>query len=83
MKPAVVNSFKPANIVEERPILTPWVVEAALSHQAPGLTNTHIRATECDWPMERALPFVPGDRPRLNLLLLGAPASGKGTQADL
>ena len=83
MKPAVVNSFKPANIVEERPILTPWVVEAALSHQAPGLTNTHIRATECDWPMERALPSVPGDRPRLNLLLLGAPASGKGTQADL
>src|ERR1700674_229981 len=33
--------------------------------------------------MERALPSVRGDRRRLNLLLLGAPASGKGTQADL
>jgi adenylate kinase len=83
MKAAVVHWFKPAIIVEERPIQTPLVVEAALSPQAPGLPNTGIRATECDWPMERALPFVRGDRPRLNLLLLGAPASGKGTQADL
>ena len=31
----------------------------------------------------RELPCVRGDRPGLNLLLLGAPASGKGTQADL
>ena len=83
MKAAVVHRFKPAIVVEERPILTPWVVEAVLSPQASGLPNTRIRATECDWPMERALPFVPGDGPRLNLLLLGAPASGKGTQADL
>jgi len=83
MKAAVVHRFKPAIIVEERPIRTPLVVEAALSPQAPGLLNTGIGATECDWPVERALPFVPGDRPRLNLLLLGAPASGKGTQADL
>jgi adenylate kinase len=83
MKAAVVHWFKPANIVEERPIQTPLVVEAAPSPQAPGLPNTGIRATECDGPMERALPFVRGDRPRLNLLLLGAPASGKGTQADL
>jgi adenylate kinase len=83
MKAAVVHSFKPASIVEERPILTPWIVEAALSPQAPVLPNTHIRATGCNWPTERALPFAPGDWPRLNLLLLGAPASGKGTQADL
>jgi adenylate kinase len=83
MKAAVVDRFKPALVVEERPTLTPWVVEAVLSPQASGLSNTRIRATECDWPMERALPFVPGDGPRLNLLLLGAPASGKGTQADL
>jgi adenylate kinase len=83
MKAAVVHWFKPAIIVEERPIRTPLVVEAALSPQAPGLANTGIRATEFDWPMERALPFVRGDRPRLNLLLLGAPASGKGTQANL
>jgi len=83
MKAAVVHWFKPAIIVEERPILTPWVVEAVLSPQASGLPNTRIRGTECDWPMERALPFVPGEGPRLNLLLLGAPASGKGTQADL
>src|ERR1700688_1493604 len=45
MKAAVVHRFRPALIVEERPIR--------------------------------------GGRPRLNLLLLGAPASGKGTQADL
>src|ERR1700692_2211694 len=45
MKATVVHRFRPALIVEERPIR--------------------------------------GDRPRLNLLLLGAPASGKGTQADL
>jgi adenylate kinase len=83
MKAAVVDWFEPAIIVEERSILTPWVVEAALTPQGPGLPNTGIRATECDWPMERALPFVCGDRPRVNLLLLGAPASGKGTQADL
>ena len=44
MKATVVHRFRPALIVEERPIR--------------------------------------GDRPRLNLLLLGAPASGKGTQAD-
>ncbi len=83
MKAAVVHRFKPAIVVEERPIQTPLVVEAVLSRKASGLPNTRIRATECDWPMERAVPFVPGDGQRLNLLLLGAPASGKGTQADL
>jgi adenylate kinase len=83
MKPAVVNSFKPAIIIEERSILTPLVVEAALSRRAPGLLNTGIRATEFDLPTERPRPLVRGDGPRLNLLLLGAPASGKGTQANL
>jgi adenylate kinase len=82
MKAAVVHRFKPAIIVEERSIPTPLVVEAALSRQAPGLPNTGIRANECDLPMERARRSVRGDSPRLNLLLLGAPASGKGTQAD-
>ncbi|MFZ0129692.1 MAG: adenylate kinase [Candidatus Dormiibacterota bacterium] len=83
MKAAVVHRVKPAIIVEERPSPAPLVVEAALSPHAPGLPNTGIRATEFDLPMERARPFVRGDSPRLNLLLLGAPASGKGTQADL
>src|ERR1700719_1710243 len=83
MKAAVVHRLKPAIVVEEEPIPTPWVVEAILSPQASGLPNTRIRATESDWPTERALPFVPGHGPRLNLLLLGAPASGKGTQANL
>ena len=83
MKAAVVHGLKPAIIVEERPVPTPLVVEAALSPQAPGLLTTGIPATEFDLPIERALPFVRGGSPRLNLLLLGAPASGKGTQAEL
>jgi|GEM_PF-276839 len=83
MKAAVVHRFKPATVDEDRPILIPSVVDAVLSPQASGFPDTHILATECDLPMGRARPFVRGDRPRLNLLLLGAPASGKGTQADL
>jgi adenylate kinase len=83
MKAAVVHRLTPATVHEDRPILIPRVVEAGLSPPASGLPDTHIRATEYDWPMERALPFVREDAERLNLLLLGAPASGKGTQADL
>src|SRR6202049_2027343 len=83
MKAAVVHRFKPATVDEDRPILIPSVVAALPTPQAPGFPDPHILPTECDLPMGRARPFVRGDRPRLNLLLLGAPASGKGTQADL
>jgi adenylate kinase len=83
MKAAAVRRLKPATVDEDRPILIPSVVDAVLSPQASGLPVTHVRATACDLPIGRALPFVPGEGPRLNLLLLGAPASGKGTQAAL
>src|ERR1700686_800405 len=83
MKAAAVRRLKPAAVDEDQPILFPSVVDAVLSPQASGLPETHVRATACDLPIGRALPFVPGDGPRLNLLLLGAPASGKGTQAAL
>ena len=80
MKAAVVHWFKPAIVVEERPHRTPLVVEAPRRLDSPIRVLVPLHA---DSPMRRALPFVRGDRPRLNLLLLGAPASGKGTQADL
>jgi adenylate kinase len=83
MKAVVVHQFKQALVVEERPIPTPGVGEAVLSIEAPGLSYAHDHAANGDWAVKPPLPFVCGDGPRANLLLLGAPASGKGTQADL
>jgi len=61
MKAAVVHWFKPAIIVEERPILTRWSSKPPSAPRRPD-SQYGLRATGRDWPMERALPFVRGDR---------------------
>lgn len=83
MKTAVVHQFEQALVIEERPTPTPEVDAAVLSIEASGLSYAQVHAAHGDWAVKPKDPFVLGHGPRLNLLLLGAPASGKGTQADL
>jgi adenylate kinase len=83
MKAAVVRQFSRPHASEQRPIPTPGVGDVVVRNEAAGRSHTHIHRAHGDWPNEPTLPFVLGHGPRLNLLLLGAPASGKGTQADL
>jgi adenylate kinase len=84
MKPAAGPQFnRPPSVIEVRPSPTPTVGEVLGRIEASRLSRTRDHAAHGEWPVKPTLPFVPGGGPRANLLLLGPPASGKGTQADI
>ncbi len=60
MKAAVVVSFTEPLQVVEREIPTPAAGQVLVRLEACGLCHTDIHAAGGDWPVQPALPFVPG-----------------------
>ncbi len=79
---AVPQVNRTPRVIEERLTPTPSVGEVVVRIEASALSRTDDHAAHTEWPLKTKHPFVPGGEPGVKLLLLGAPASGKGTQAD-
>ena len=60
MKAAVVRDFTTALTIEDRPLPEPAAHQARVRIEACGLCHTDIHAAHGDWPVQPALPFVPG-----------------------
>ena len=60
MKAAVVRDFTTALTIEDRPLPEPAAHQVRVRIEACGLCHTDIHAAHGDWPVQPALPFVPG-----------------------
>jgi propanol-preferring alcohol dehydrogenase len=60
MRAAVVREFTSALTIEDRPLPEPAAYQVRVRIEACGLCHTDIHAARGDWPVQPALPFVPG-----------------------
>jgi propanol-preferring alcohol dehydrogenase len=60
MKAAVVRDFAAALTIEDRPLPEPAPHQVRVRIEACGLCHTDIHAARGDWPVQPALPLVPG-----------------------
>jgi len=60
MKAAVVTSFSDPLQIVERDVPAPGADQVLVRLEACGLCHTDIHASTGDWPVQPALPFVPG-----------------------
>ena len=60
MKAAVVTDFTSPLEIQDLPIPSPGPGQALVRIEASGVCHTDIHAAHGDWPVEPALPFIPG-----------------------
>jgi propanol-preferring alcohol dehydrogenase len=60
MKAAVAHAFREPLTLEDVPIPTPGVGQVLVRVVASGVCHTDLHATDGDWPIKPALPFIPG-----------------------
>jgi len=60
MKAAVVHRFDGPLSIEDVPIPSPGVEQVLVKIEASGLCHTDIHAARGEWPVQPALPFIPG-----------------------
>ena len=60
MKAAVVEKFGQPLVVRDVPIPTPGPGQALVKVVASGVCHTDLHAADGDWPIQPALPFIPG-----------------------
>ena len=60
MKAAIVHSFGAPLRLEEVPIPEPGHGQVVVKVETSGLCHTDLHAAHGDWPVKRAIPFIPG-----------------------
>ena len=60
MKAAVVRAFGQPLAIDEVPIPRPGPGEILVKIMASGVCHTDLHAADGDWPVQPALPFIPG-----------------------
>jgi adenylate kinase len=84
MKAAAAPQFnRPPNVIEVRLSLTPGAAEVVGRTAASRRSRTRDHTAHSDGPCSQPSRLTPQGGPRVNLMLLGAPGCGKGTQADI
>jgi propanol-preferring alcohol dehydrogenase len=75
MKAAVVREFKQPLVIEEVAVPRPQAGEILVRIAASGVCHTDLHAAEGDWPVQPALPFIPGHEGVGHVAAVGAGVS--------
>ena len=76
MKAAVVHEFGKPLTIEEVPIPTPGLGEILIKVVATGVCHTDLHASDGDWPVKPAPPFIPGHEGAGVVVALGPGVKG-------